>query len=226
MSEARKVAVYAGTRNLYQKMVPALNSLLTNNQMDRVYFLIEDDEFPLVIPDVVQCINVRNQQYFKADSPNYDSKFTYMTLMRNVLSKILPDEDRVLYLDVDTIVDGDISDLFSMNMDGFCYAGVKEPGKCRDIFTYVNAGVLVCNLKYIRELGRDDEMIELLNRHKFQWPDQEVLNLICQGRIKPIGSEYNSNNFVEKCYMPKIIHYASVKDWTNEYEYRKYAKEI
>ena len=42
----RKVAVYAGTRNVYHNMAVAAKSLLCHTQMDRVWILIEDDEVP------------------------------------------------------------------------------------------------------------------------------------------------------------------------------------
>lgn len=50
----RKVVVYAGTRNVYHNMVVAAKSLLNHTQMDRVWFLIEDDEFPEELPDVIR----------------------------------------------------------------------------------------------------------------------------------------------------------------------------
>ena len=41
-----KVAVYAGTRNLYEQMYVCVKSLMANTIMDKVYLLIEDYEFP------------------------------------------------------------------------------------------------------------------------------------------------------------------------------------
>ena len=41
-----KVAVYAGTKNLYSEMATAAKSLANNSSVDLIYFLIEDSEFP------------------------------------------------------------------------------------------------------------------------------------------------------------------------------------
>ena len=41
-----KAAVYTGTRNLYKQMVVAVKSLIRNSDVDKIYLLIEDDEFP------------------------------------------------------------------------------------------------------------------------------------------------------------------------------------
>jgi len=55
-----RAAVYAGTRNVYQDMIPAMKSLLIHSNVEKVYFLIEDDTFPYPLPPEVECINVSN----------------------------------------------------------------------------------------------------------------------------------------------------------------------
>ena len=45
-----RVAAYCGTRNLYKDMVPAVKSLLVNSNVDKIYLLIEDDQFPYKLP--------------------------------------------------------------------------------------------------------------------------------------------------------------------------------
>ena len=217
-----KVAVYAGTRNLYEQMYVCLKSLLANTIIDRVYLLIEDDEFPYHVPDNVMIANVSEQQFFLPGSPNYSSPWSYMAMLRCVLSFILKDEERVLWLDCDTIVNDDISDLFEINMDGYFYAGVMEPQKSKDIFRYINSGVMLCNLELLRETQKEVELAYFLNTYRFVWADQEVINLLCQGHIRTIDSEYNQNAFTLQCVRPKIIHYAAVKDFKNDWAYQKY----
>ena len=218
-----KVTVYAGTRNLYKQMYVCLKSLLANTVMDRVYLLIEDDEFPYQVPDNVIIANVSEQQFFLPGSPNYSSPWSYMAMLRCVLSFILKDEERVLWLDCDTIVNEDISDLFDINMNGYYYAGVMEPQKSIDIFRYINSGVLLCNLEMLRDSQKEVELAYFLNTYRFRWADQEVINLLCQGHIRTIDSEYNQNAFTLQCVRPKIIHYAAVKDFKNDWAYQKYA---
>ena len=217
-----KVAVYAGTRNLYEQMYVCMKSLLANTKMDRVYLLIEDDEFPYKVPDIVKIANVSKQTFFLPGSPNYASPWSYMAMLRCVLSLILP-EERVLWLDCDTIVNEDISDLFDLDMDGYYYAGVMEPQKSRDIFRYINSGVLLCNLSLLRDTQKEVELAYFLNNFRFVWADQEVINLLCQGHIRTIDSEYNQNAFTLQCIRPRIIHYAAVKDFKNDWAYQMYA---
>lgn len=218
-----KVAVYAGTKNLYEQMYVCMKSLLANTRMDRVYLLIEDDEFPYALPDVCRIMNVSEQKFFVPGSPNYSTPWSYMALLRCVMSYILEDEHMVLWLDCDTIVNDDISDLFQIDMDGYFYAGAMEPGKSKDIFTYVNSGVMLCNLDLLRESNKELELAYFLNSFRLRWADQEVINLLCQGHIRVIGSEYNQNAFTLPCIRPKIIHYAAIKDFQSDWAWQKYA---
>ena len=55
-----RAAVYNGTRNLYENMLAAAKSLLVHSNVEKIYFLIEDDIFPYDLPPEIECINVRN----------------------------------------------------------------------------------------------------------------------------------------------------------------------
>ena len=222
---ADKVAVYTGTRNVYPQMYTSLKSLLLNTEMDRVYLIIEDDKFPYPVPSNVLLINASEQTFFKPGSPNYSTSYSYMELLRCALSFILK-EDLVLWLDIDTIIDNDISDLFSLDMTGYYYAGAIEPQKCRGIFMYVNVGVLLCNLALLRDTHKELELIGFLNQYHFDFPGQDVINLLCQGGIRVIGSEYNTNDWGVPCTRPKVIHYAAVKPdiYKKDWAYQKYER--
>jgi hypothetical protein len=55
-----KAAVYCGTRNLYPDMITAAKSLLLHSDVDKIYFLTEDDNFPLILPPKTKNINISN----------------------------------------------------------------------------------------------------------------------------------------------------------------------
>lgn len=217
-----KVVVYAGTHNIYPQMYTALKSLIFNNDIDRVYLLVDDNDFPYPVPENVHLVNVSEQEFFKPGSPNYSSKWSYMAMLRCVFGFMFSEEHKMLWLDCDTIVDSDITDLFDMNMDGYFYAGVMEPQKCKGVFRYINTGVLLLNLDLLREHDKERELLEFLNKYKFNFPDQDVINMLCQGRIKTIDSEYNSTVYTTPCVRPRIIHYAAMSDYENDWAYQKY----
>ncbi len=219
-----RVVAYAGTKNVYDQMYVSLKSLLANNNMDRVYLLIEDDEFPYPVPEFVYPINVSEQEFIKPDSPNFSCRWSYMTMLRCAFGTMFPEEHMILWLDCDTIVNDEITDLFDMNMYGYLYAGAIEPQNCKSVFRYINCGVLLMNLDLLRAMQKEIELLSFLNTYQFNFPDQDVINLLCQGRIRVIGSEYNANTFTVSCYRPKVIHYAGVKaeDFKKDWAYRKY----
>lgn len=219
-----KVVAYAGTRNIYDQMYVCLKSLLVNNEIDRVYLLIEDDEFPYPLPKNVHPFNVSGQEFFKEGSPNFGCKWSYMSMLRCAFGAMFPDEHMILWLDCDTIVNDNITDLFDMNMDGYMYAGTIEPQNCKSVFRYINCGVLLINLDMVRQTNRESEMVMFLNSYQFAFPDQDVLNMLCQGWIRIIGSEYNANAFTTNCTRPRIYHYAAVKDFKEDWAWQKYAQ--
>ncbi len=219
-----KVVVYAGTKNVYPHMYTCLKSLLTHTPVDRVYFLIEDDEFPEPLPANVIIKNMKDQTIFPPGSANIKSVYSYMDLLRCALATVLEDEQRVLWLDTDTIVGEDISELLTLDMDGYYYAAAREPHRSRDVFLYTNSGVTLCNLDLIRKVGLEKDMIYCLNTRKFNWPGQDVMNLFAQGHIREIGGEYNATEWTLPCTRPKIIHFAGegASEFTGKWIYKMY----
>ena len=216
----RKVAVYAGTRNVYHNMTVAAKSLLCHTRMDRVWFLIEDDEFPEELPAVIKTKNMSGQQWFP-DGPNTRKRWSYMSMLRLALPEILPEEDRVLWLDIDTIVNTDITDLFGTELDGCYVAAVEEPIRSKDPFLYYNAGVMVMDLKKLRD-GMADLLIRYVNRVDLRFPDQDVINLLCQGRIKAISPYWNSNKWIVEVSDPGITHFAADRNYERQELWQQY----
>lgn len=210
-----KAACYCGTRNLYEDMVPAVKSLLINSDVDKVFLLIEDDEFPYEVPDCVVPINVSAQEWFKKDGPNYNQPWTYMVLMRAALHRVFPGWDKMLSLDVDTIVTKDISELWDIQLGDNYLAAVKEPYKSRYL-TYVNCGVMMLNLARLRDDGKGDELIDALNNNRYGFNEQDCIAEHCQGGILEISSEYNWNNYTDQSVQPKIVHFAAIKHYQNQ----------
>ena len=216
-----KYAVYTATRNLYDRLVPSIKSLLINSDVDKVYLLIEDDKFPQELPREVECINVSKQKYFRAMGPNNVYPWAYMSMMRAALCKVLPDVDIVLSLDTDTIIDGDISGLWELPMEDYYFAAVPEPDRSQDGTVYI--GVALFNLAKMRD-GKADEVIKALNWRRYFILEQDCLNEKCQGHILALPSAYNSSAFTAPSRSPKVIHYAGIRDWMEMQAVEKYTK--
>ena len=216
----KKVAVYTGSRNLYPLMVPAVKSLLKWSSVDEVWLFIEDDEFPERLPECVKTRNVSNQQYFPEGSANMRSFFTYFALMRAALCHEFPDLDIILSLDVDTICVGPVDELWDTPMDGFYFSAAIEPHRSIGGLEYCNTGVSLYNLKLLRESGKADEVIRVLNKHSFNWVEQDVFSYLCQGGIRQMSASFNSCPWVLPHDCTRIVHYAGKREWARENDYR------
>ena len=213
-----KVAVYTGTRNLYEHMVVAAKSLVANSDVEKIYFLIEDDVFPYDIPDMIETRNVSGQTFYDMrTNPNAKSRFTYMAMIRVAFTKIFPELDKILSLDVDTIAIKDVSAVFDLPVDDFYFAAVE--GAERDGW---NAGVMLQNLKKLRETHMDDFLINELNTKEYKFLDQRVYNDYCKDAVYNMPPDYNVNEYCLPSDDPKIIHYAGKLSWDGESDYLRY----
>lgn len=223
-----KAVCYFMTRNIYTSVLPSLKSLLKNGNIDRVYLMIEDDWPGFDLPDKVYTLNVSSwKRTFHSDGPNYGCRWSYMVMMKVVLSKIFPQMHRILSLDVDTIVTGDISGLWDLNLDNYYFAGAREwywSGRySRDC---INAGVLLWNLDKMRD-GMADTVIEALNRKHYTFPEQDALSDICRGKFLIMDSAYNCTEWTDKPLTePKIIHFAAYREKFWEQDLVKKYKEM
>ena len=205
----KRTVVYMGNRNYYPMLTTAAKSLLSHTQVDEIIFLTEDDTFPERLPPIIRTVNVSDQHIFTSDGPNIHPHYTYMTLMRAALSKVLPDEDRVLLLDPDTIVTDDISPLWAVDLTYAYFAGVLETRNNDHKPPYYNAGVMLMNLSKMREDGLDDRIIDTINTVKYQHMEQDVLNVLCRPFIHTLSSDYNASFVSDPTQHPRIVHYLS-----------------
>lgn len=215
----RKEAVYTGSKNLYGDMQTAAKSLIANSDVDKVWLLVEDDDYDFYLPDICEVVNVSGQEFFPEDSPNMNSKFSYLSLMRAALA-LMPEFshlDRIFSLDVDTICVKDVSGVWDMPVDGCYFSASMEPPSCYKNMLYCNTGVTIYNLEMLRD-GKAQEVIDALNWRAYPNIEQDVLSFMCQGRIHDMPSEYNATRFTKPTNVVRIQHFAGYKAsyWRND----------
>lgn len=221
-----KYALYSGNAAVYDDMEMSAKSLIANSDVDVIYFLIDDAEFPRELPDMIECIDVRKQKYFPKGCANIKTKFSYMSLMRAALALMpeLEHIDRILSLDCDTVAVKDVSGLWDMPVDGCYFSASSEPPRNKNGLIYCNTGVTLYNLEMLRD-GKAEEVIHCLNVQPFDNIEQDVFSYLCQGRLHDMPSEYNATKWTKKCSKPRLIHYAGIKGevwrkYAEPYEYR------
>lgn len=107
---------------------------------------------------------------------NEDAYCTPYTLLR-LLADLIPDmPDKLLYLDIDMMAADDIAKLYDIDVSEYEYAAVKEKYGSKLLWAdYINAGMLLLNMKKIRETGMLEKARELIKTKKFLFADQTAV---------------------------------------------------
>ena len=159
------------------------------------------------------------KDYLKINNHDYISIATYYRLK---LSTLLPNIDRIIYLDCDVIVNSSLADLFNTDLDNNVFAGVLDIDLAiRNNPTYINAGVLLMDLKKVRELGIEEKFLNYaINNHaNIELGDQGIINDVLKNQIKIVDPTYNVQSacFINRSSFEKkpiIVHYVgSKKPW-------------
>ena len=207
--------VYEATRNYYPYLRGAIASLLDHNDPEVVYVLAEDDHIDN-LPDICNVIDVSGQQWIRHDSPNWNTLYSYMVLIRVCYPEILPC-DKVLQLDVDTIVCDSLEPVWNTDLTGKWFAAVPEhKGQYRpfgDI--YYNCGVVLFNLDQMRADNIMPELVTELNRYFYPFPEQDVLNGYALDADKAVALpvRYNECACCGMTEDPAVVHFAGEANW-------------
>lgn len=154
--------------------------------------------------------------------------FSVVTYYRLFIASLFPQYDKIVYLDCDLVVLGDISELyhtelgenifgaaleqFVQNTTEFKLYAEKAIGV--DPLGYINAGVLVINLEAFRKNNIEEKFVELITKYDFDLldPDQAYLNYLCRGKILVLPNGWNKEPLPIPCEGKKnIVHYALYK---------------
>ncbi|MFL5845931.1 MAG: glycosyltransferase family 8 protein [Solirubrobacteraceae bacterium] len=135
--------------------------------------------------------------------------FTSAMWYRILLPELLPDVERVLYLDVDTLALEPVAPLWELDLAGHLVAAVTNVfetwrgtehtdalGLAQS--DYFNSGVLLLNLDEMRRAGAVGELrrVAAERAEHLLWPDQDVLNLVLGPRRLMLAPRWNAMNSV------------------------------
>jgi len=209
----------------YLYNVHILNTNISSCMQEEVYKL-QNDNFNIEFNDVTSYLKSISN---KLPIRDYYSKTTYFRLF---IAEMFKDYDKAIYIDSDTIVLGDISELYNYdlkdNIVGACHeqamVQVDEYGtyaeECVGVNRneFFNAGMLVINCNKFREENVLDQFINLLFEYNFVvTQDEDYLNVICKDRVLWIDQVWNMEVFGEIPYAEeeiKMLHYIMVsKPW-------------
>jgi len=207
--------VLAADDNYAAPLVVAMTSILENAKKNTHYdfYVLKSGDFSEKNEKIIIGLE---QKYGKTKITFLDMKQQYQdaniqighitaaTYYRLQLPSLLPEVNKCIYIDVDAIVEDDLSELFRTSIDDKYIAGVRAPGyyypeahrKNHEdeigipIDEYINAGVLLMNLAKMRKDNLEEIFNELMNK-KFSSQDQDILNVACHGKIRHLPFKYN-----------------------------------
>ena len=175
----------------------------------------------------IKCIDVTdiyNKEF--AGSPNeqcYCSPYTLIRLFMDMLPEI---PDKILYLDADIMFNRDIQLLYNYDVSDYEYAAARDHyGKYLIYPNYINAGVLLFNMKKCRETGLFEKARELIRKRKLTFADQSAI-IRSTTRKKMLPQRFNDQKFLHKStvvrhfskrlfYLP-YPHTENIKQWNIE----------
>ena len=155
------------------------------SRLNKEYICMTDDQIDF-LNDVVKSKN-HESEVTKIDVTEiYEREFlncanekaycTPYTLLR-LLADLIPEiPDKLLYLDIDIMVGKDISILYNINIEDYEYAAVREKYGSKLIRPdYINAGMLLLNMKKIKETKLLEKARKLIKTKKLLFADQDAI---------------------------------------------------
>ena len=154
------------------------------------------------------------------------SQFTLDAVMRCFAARFFPQYDKIIYSDVDIVVQDDISGLFDVDLTDKYVASFLHPfiksnaqelshlpsayyEKLKD--TYFGGGIWVMNLEKIRQDDLEGKMLEIIKDDSIRkrWPDQDIMNIACENKVAYIPLNYVA--------FPYLLDYLQKPDFVSHY---------
>jgi lipopolysaccharide biosynthesis glycosyltransferase len=127
---------------------------------------------------------------------------TTPTYYRLSLSELLPNIDKILWIDGDTITFNDLKEMYDIDMKNFHYKGLLDISpNAVDFFTtendhYICSGVMIINLKELRKDNMVSEFISFISKfqEELSYHDQTVINVLSYKKIDILPPKFGIFN--------------------------------
>ncbi|GEO03934.1 LPS 1,2-glucosyltransferase [Adhaeribacter aerolatus] len=167
--------------------------------------------------------------FYELDKANVDAlvlpdnvHFSAATYYRLFFPSLVPaDIKKLLYIDTDTVVVGDLAELYRVNVDSVPAAaaldakislrpdlGISTKGH------YFNAGVMLINTELWKSQHILEKALQFLNDfpEKIEWADQDALNALLQNNIVQVSNRFNITFYDIPKYLTRQEFDAFIKD--------------
>ena len=221
-----------------QHLAVVLTSILKNNKDSFFKFYVLSNDITEISKNKIDLLKKKYQNYNieylgvnKDLFTNFDLTIDYITIetyFRYILPDIFPNLKKILYMDVDLVVNGNIKTLWNTDISEYYCAGVEDINidttfhkknlNMDESDTYINAGVLLFNLDKMRKDFISQKLFETHKQYSnvLKYQDQDVINIVLRKKIKLLEFVYNFSTKISKKYPKlakdaKIIHFIGPK---------------
>ena len=226
--------VFAFDNNLVMPAYICISSLLRNAQEDTFYDIfilhsLKEDIDKTTLNEIPQHHNNCSIKY-RTIGNEFDNAFevrgiTTPAYYRLLIPELIPEYDKVIYSDVDVIFREDLYDFYQTDL-GDNYLGAVDVGiafrpKIRNYVQdtlrldpsngYFYSGNLIINSALIRRDKLTNRFKELA-KNAYNYQDMDILNIACNGRIKPLSPGFCLTNYLLECIYKQretvLMHYS------------------
>jgi len=193
-----------------------LTSLLENrapSTIYNVYILIGDSIKSEHMSKINTLINKYGQEFIKIKYFNMKNDFkgaitnayiSTASYYRIALPTLLPNVDRIIYSDTDVINFADLTEMYNIELKDNIYfrgtldnVGLLNELRSFGIYEtkYMNAGILLMNLKAIRKDNIETQLRNFIKTHYLDHHDQTAINAVCHNNVEILSFKYACFNY-------------------------------
>ena len=199
------------------EQIKILNSVVKNkNKNSQVKLIVMDKNF---------------NNWITASKNKFNS-YTPFAFLRLFADKVKDLPNKIIYLDTDIMINGNIQNLYNIDISNYELGVVLDRyGRFFIRPNYFNSGMLLMNLKKIKETNLLEKVRNMCFNKKMSFPDQSALNKFCKNKLY-LPRKFNEqgklkNNTIVQHFSKRIkwfpiFHTQNIKPWQIEDVQSKY----
>ncbi|WP_294087445.1 glycosyltransferase family 8 protein [uncultured Actinobacillus sp.] len=221
-------------RNYAEQVITLIKSVCYHHKNVRFYLIHQDypDEWFMALNQHLTNVGAEIIPVTVLDSFRFPSKLQEYITQATFYRYIIPEipEDRVIYLDSDIVVDGNIEEMYFSDFNGKYVLAVEDMYisytkhsyiEFPDLKPYFNAGVLLVNNKLWKENDLEGYLIQMTKQYpNVIYADQDILNIALKDKWGALHKRYN--------YQTGVIHGLPrlEENMSDEERIAKYQKQV
>ncbi len=245
--DVMEINICASANSLYARYLYVMMiSVLENNRTDEVHFWIFQRDFTEIDKENIQSLCKkydRKVEFITVNADKYSvfptkNRYSLEAYFRFEILKMIPENiDKVLYFDVDLIIQGSLRELYSISLKNYYFAACSDmvleklPITHRKLFNryddlrYFNSGMMLWNLKELRGKISWNDFVKAAEEldYNLQYVDQDIFNYLFYDKTLYINpkqfnfmvSKREQLGFNEnEVGLATILHYAGCNPWS------------